>query len=200
MEGLSIEQIITTLGYIGIFSLMIINGIASFPSSQILYIISGYFIFTGDLNLILAAIAGALGNTIGNIVLYKIVEKKGLHYITKFSIFRESDIKKVQIVFRKKGSWFLFFGKLVPALKVLMPVVAAVGKMRFRLYVPIIFISSTVWALFFIGIGYFFGKNIDFFGRYALILIFVAFLLLSVFYKYMNSKSILDELEICDED
>lgn len=199
MFELSVEQIVVTLGYFGIFTMMITNGIASFPSSQILYIVSGYFIFTGNLSFFFVALVGALGNTIGNVILYKIVEKKGLHYITKFRLFPEREIKKVQIVFRKKGAWFLFVGKLVPALKVLMPVVAAIGKMKISLYIPIIFVSSYIWASFFIGIGYFFGEQTDFFGKYIIILIIVALVVLGMFYKYMNHKVIIKELEILEE-
>ena len=74
-EG-SIEQIIILSGYVGIFGLMILNGVFSFPSSQILYIISGYFVFTGSLSLMLVSVVGALGNTIGNTILFYLTRKK----------------------------------------------------------------------------------------------------------------------------
>lgn len=195
MLGLPLEQIIETLGYIGIFSLMIANGVMSVPSSQILYILSGYFVFTGNLVLLSVVFAGALGNTIGNIILYEVVKRKGLHYITKYALFKESDIRKVQIVFKRRGAWFLFVGKLIPALKVFMPIVAGVGRMKYSVYIPIIFASSFIWASFFVGIGYYFGKNTDFFGTYVIVLIFIAIIVLGIFYKYMNSKSILEEVE-----
>ena len=80
MFEISVENVIVTLGYIGIFGLMISNGVITLPSSQILYIITGYFIFTGELNFALASLMGALGNTIGNIILYELARKKGLEY------------------------------------------------------------------------------------------------------------------------
>ncbi|MCI0533046.1 hypothetical protein L0Y49_02380, partial [bacterium] len=73
----NIENIIIASGYIGIFALMIANGLLSFPSSQALYIIAGYFVFTEDLSLALVSLFGALGNTVGNIALYEIVRAKG---------------------------------------------------------------------------------------------------------------------------
>lgn len=191
----SIEQVIITLGYVGIFGLMISNGILGFPSSQFLYIISGFFIFTGELNLILVSLIGAIGNTIGNIILYEIVRRKGIAFITKFKIFPKREVQKVQAVFSKRGAWFVFIGKLLPAIKVFIPIVAGVGKMNRTYYIPIIFVSSVIWSLIFITIGFYFGKNIEFLGIYTIVLILIALIIVGIFYRYMNSKKILQEIE-----
>lgn len=190
-----IEHIIIVAGYFGIFGLMITNGIFSFPSSQILYIVSGYFVFTGDLNIFLVVICGALGNTIGNVILYYLVREKGLLYVTKLTLLPEKEIRKVQIVFAKRGPWFLFIGKMLPAVKVFMPIVAGIAKMNVVLFVPIILVSSSVWGFIFITIGYYFGKSSDFFGTYAVILLIFAVILVFFFYRYMNSHSVLKELD-----
>jgi len=190
----SIEQIIIAAGYLGIFGLMITNGVFSFPSSQILYIVSGYFIFTGDLNLHFVALAGTLGNTIGNTALFYLTREKGLKYITKLTLLPRREIDKVQIVFKKRGPWFLFIGKLLPAIKVFMPIVAGIGKMKTSIFVPIILVSSYIWSLIFISIGYYFGKSSDVFGIYAVILLIIAAILVFFFYKYMNSKEVAKEL------
>jgi membrane protein DedA with SNARE-associated domain len=174
---------------------MISNGFISFPSSQILYIIAGYFIFTGALNLPLVIIAGALGNTVGNIILYEVARRKGLHYLTKFQIFREREIKKVQAVFQKKGVWFLAVGKLVPALKVFVPIPAGLSKMNRSLYIPIILITSTIWTFPFLGIGYYFGKSSNVFGKYAVVMAIIAFIVGAVFYRFMNSEEVISEIE-----
>lgn len=191
----SIEHIVITLGYIGICSLMISNGIIGFPSSQILYIISGFFISTGDLNLALVSIIGALGNTIGNIILYEAVRAKGLSYITRFKIFPEREVRKVQIAVSKRGSWFIFAGKLLPAIKVFIPIVAGIGKMNRTIYIAIILISSYIWSLIFIAIGFYFGKNTDFLGVYVLVLIAISLIIVGIFYRYINSQGVLREVE-----
>jgi len=195
MSELSIEQIIVSLSYFGIFLLMISNGAVSFPSSQILYIITGYFIFTENLLLIPVIVAGALGNTIGNIILYELVRIRGFHYITKFQLFPEEIVRKVQVAFQKRGAWFVFIGKLIPALKVFVPIPAGLAKMNRALYTSIIFISSIIWTFPFIAIGYYFGKSSDVFGKYAIVLIIIALIVLTIFYKYINSEKIVREIE-----
>ena len=189
------ETIIVSFSYLGIFGLMITNGFISFPSSQVLYIIAGYFVFKDDLSLVAVIIVGTLGNTIGNIILYEVAREKGLHYLTKFQIFREKEIKKVQAVFQKKGAWFLAIGKLVPALKVFIPIPAGLAKMNRWLYGIIILITSALWSMPFLAIGYYFGKSSRVFGRYALVMTLIAFVVMAVFYKFMNSKEVVAEIE-----
>jgi len=194
MSQETIESIIALSGYAGIFLLMIANGLASFPSSQILYIICGYFIFTGYFALVPVIISGTLGNTVGNIILYELARAKGLHYITRWKIFPEREVKKVQMAFNKRGAWFLFVGKLLPAIKVFVPIPAGIAQMNRVLYISIIAVSSALWTLPFIAVGYYFGKNAHVFSVYAIVLLIVAFIVVTIFYRYMNSKEILSQV------
>lgn len=189
------EAIIMGFSYAGIFGLMIANGFISFPSSQILYILVGYFVGTGHLALIPASLAGALGNTIGNVLLYEAVRSKGLNYIKKFGVFRETDIQKVEMVFKKKGLWFLFIGKLLPAIKVFIPIPAGLGRVDRSVFASIMFTASWVWSFIFIAIGYFFGKGAGMWKSYGVILMAVAAVVVFLFYRYMNSSAITTELE-----
>lgn len=189
------EAIIVGFSYVGIFGLMIANGFLSFPSSQILYIIVGYFVGTGALSLLPASFSGALGNAIGNIMLYEAVRSHGIHYLAKFQFFREKDIKKVEIVFRKKGLWFLFVGKLLPAIKVFIPIPAAMGKVHRGKFGAIMFAASWVWSLIFIAIGYFFGKSAEVWKSYSVILLIIAGIIIFFFYRTLNSDDVLKEIE-----
>ena len=192
---MNIEAIILASSYLGIFGLMITNGFLSFPSSQILYIIVGYFIGTGTLSLVPAAIIGATGNTIGNIFLYEAVRKHGVRYLEKFQIFRKEDIRKVEIVFRKRGLWFLFVGKLLPAIKVFVPIPAGMGKVHRGKFGVIMFAASFIWSLIFIAIGYFFGKSSVTWKSYGIILTIVAGIVVFLFYRMLNAKEVLRELK-----
>jgi len=179
--------------------MMIANGVISFPSSQILYIITGYFIFTGDLHIALVVFCGALGNTIGCIILYEATRQKGLDYILKWKIFPQKKIQKIiqkiTVALHKKGLWFLFVGKFLPTIKVFIPIVAGIGNTRRELFIPLMFISSIIWTAPFLTIGYYFGKSSDLFGKYAVVMIFITVVIVGLFYKYINSKEVLDEIQ-----
>lgn len=191
----TIETVIAISGYFGIFVLMIANGAVSFPSSQVLYIIAGYFIARGDLFLAPVALVGALGNTVGNIILYELARTHGRTFIARMKIFPLRELAKVETAFRKKGAWFIFIGKLLPAIKVFVPIPAGLGKMSRLLFAILMFVASFIWSLAFIAIGYFFGKSSDLFGRYAIILAIVATVVILLFYRYINSTEVIREVE-----
>lgn len=192
---INIEMIITVAGYFGIFVLMISNGALSFPSSQVLYVIAGYFVAQEKLLLIPVLLVGALGNTIGNIILYELVRRHGRDFIVKFKLFPSRELEKVEMAFQKKGAWFIFIGKLLPAIKVFVPIPAGLGKMHRGLFALLMFVASSIWALGFITLGYFFGGTFKIFGPYALIPIVIAIIVVALFYRYLNSNEILSELK-----
>ena len=195
MTDIAIESLIQGGSYFAIFLLMIANGAVSFPSSQVLYIIAGYFIARGNLVLILVALVGALGNTVGNIILYELARAHGRTFIARMKIFPLRELAKVEHAFKKKGAWFIFIGKLLPAIKVFVPIPAGLGKMHRPLFAILMFVASFIWSLAFISIGYFFGKSSDLFGRYAIILAIVAAVVILLFYRYINSTEVVREIE-----
>lgn len=195
MTEITMETLIQGGSYFAILMLMILNGAVSFPSSQVLYIVAGYFIARGDLALFFVALVGALGNTVGNIILYELARKHGRAFIERMKIFPMRELAKVEHAFKKKGAWFIFIGKLLPAIKVFVPVAAGLGKFSRAIFAPLMFIASFIWALGFISIGYFFGKSSDLFGRYAIILVVVAVVVILLFYRYINSPAIVNDLE-----
>ncbi len=195
MTDITIETLIQGGSYFAIFVLMIANGAVSFPSSQVLYIITGYFVAQGDLALTLVALAGASGNTVGNIILYELARTHGRTFIARMKIFPLRELAKVETAFRKKGAWFIFIGKLLPAIKVFVPIPAGLGKMSRALFAFLMFIASFIWSLAFIAIGYFFGKSSDLFGNYAIILAIIAAVVILLFYRYINSAEVVREVE-----
>ena len=74
---------------------MMTNGIANLPSSQLLYLIVGYFISTGNLLFIPSLIAGTLGNTIGNIITFLLVKKYGKPLAQKLTLLDENKFENI---------------------------------------------------------------------------------------------------------
>ena len=192
---MSLESLLIQFGYGAILVFMITNGAASYPSSQLLYIIAGYFISTGDLAFLPVLILGALGNTIGNLILYEIAKRKGMTVLERFLFVPQKELRKVQILFNQNGAWFLFVGKLIPAIKALIPIPPGIAGMRKSIFLPIIAITSTIWALPFLGIGYFIGKNVETLGWYAAGVIAITMVFLYLTHRAMNSQKVLEKLE-----
>lgn len=167
-----------------------------YPPSQILYIIAGYFVSTGFFSFWFLVIAGTLGNIVGNVLIYEIARSRGISYIIrKFKIFPVKELKKVNIAFKRKGPWFLFLAKFISPLKVIACIAAGLGKMNRLIYFIITVVTCFIWACIFISIGYFFGKGAGLFKAYIPIVYIVAFIAMYFFFRYINSKEVIKELE-----
>ena len=191
---MDVENWILSFSYLGIFLLLIVNGIIGFPSSQIIYIIAGYFAYVGDLSFFWVVIIGGTAHAIGNIILYEVARQRGLEYILKFKIFPKKEIMKVDAVMRKKGWWFLVFGKFVNPIKIIIPIPCGMARMNRLLFGIIIWVTSVLWAVIFVSLGFYFGKTWDFAIYYGLIMLVLTVIIMAVFYRYMNSAEILKEV------
>jgi len=199
---MSIEQIILTFSYFGILALMVSNGFFSFPSSQILYLVAGYFAFTGDLNLFVVILIGALGHSLGNLIMYEVSRKHGIKYSVKFVKFffhfgnPEKEIKKFQLAFEKRSKFLLFVGKLVNPIKIFISIPAGIIKMNRFIFLIIVYITSAIWASIFTLIGFYWGKSYENFGFIGLGVLVIAIIVMTYFYKLMNSDEILKKLDL----
>jgi membrane protein DedA with SNARE-associated domain len=148
--------------YGAVFMLMLINGAFNSPSSQLLYIFVGYLVTKGELSILLLICFGALGNTIGNIFLYEVIKRTGYKYIRKFIKLTDERSLALQSLSQKSGFWYIFFGKLIPGIKVTVPIAAGMTTISpIKVYTAFL-LSSIVWASVFIGIGLLFGVNSQF--------------------------------------
>src|SRR5712664_3503644 len=79
-----IVAIISTLGYSGIVLLMAIESACIPLPSEIIMPFSGYLVSTGQMNLWLVAVAGAVGCVLGSLVAYSVGSKGGRPFIEKY--------------------------------------------------------------------------------------------------------------------
>lgn len=188
MFDIDLHQLILSFKYFGLLILLILNGTISFPSSQIIYLIVGYFVAVGKISLIPSIVIGATGNTIGNLIIYKIVSKYGVNAVRKYSYIDDVSLNHLHKKVEAKGLWFLFIGKLIPSVKVFVPIVAGLARIKMSEAIIIFFTSSLVWASAIISIGYFFGENITM-QSYATVMGIVGIIIATIFYlRFIKEK------------
>lgn len=170
---------------------MLTNGIGNFPSSQLLYIICGYFISTGNLLFIPAVIAGALGNTLGNIVTFLLVKKYEHSFARRLLMMDEATFSKVHgalhSTFTKRGLWYIFIGKLTPSVKAFIPVVAGLADTKTKITSFIFLIASFIWAVAITSLGYFFGEQITL-KSFATVSLLVGSIIIFIIYRNVSKK------------
>lgn len=188
---MDLDLIISNFSYIGIFALMLANGIINFPSSQILYVIVGYFVGTGTLSFAGSVIAGGLGNTLGNIIMFLLIKKYEKPLARKLLMMPVETFDKVHTAlhktFSERGMWWIFIGKLIPSVKSFIPVVAGLAQLRTPLVSFIFLVASLIWAAGVISIGYFFGKSASL-SYLPIVSLVIAVIVFSVVYKKFSKE------------
>jgi membrane-associated protein len=161
---MDLHTLIYSGSYAAIFVLMVANGVVNFPSSQILYLVVGYFVSTGNLVFGTAVLAGALGNTIGNFVAYSLIKKYEHPLARKLLMMNESTFSKIHSAladtFSRRGMWWLFVGKLTPSVKAFIPILAGLARTPALLTTFIFLSASLVWATGIIYLGKTFGEHV----------------------------------------
>lgn len=188
---IDLHTLVSSGSYLAIFLVMTANGAVNFPSSQIFYLIVGYFVGTGHFNFFYAVLFGALGNTLGNIIIYTLVQKYGHSFARKIVMLDEDMFRKIHgalhDTFSRRGMWWLFVGKLTPSVKAFIPLVAGLADTKKFPTYSIFLIASCVWAGTLIYLGKLFGENVSLSSFMAVSLV-VGLTILFVVYKNIAKK------------
>ncbi len=160
---------ISRMGYGGVVLLMAIESACIPLPSEIIMPFAGYLVYTGEMNLWLVALAGAVGCVLGSLVAYyagayggrPLVEKYG-----KYVLISLHDLDLADRWFQRHGSATIFIGRLLPVIRTFIAFPAGVARMnlwRFNLYT---FVGSYIWCLGLAWVGMKLGENWNTLGVY----------------------------------
>jgi membrane protein DedA with SNARE-associated domain len=149
-----IIAVISTLGYGGVVLLMAIESACIPLPSEIIMPFSGYLVSTGQFNLWLVGIAGAVGCVLGSIVAYYVGMYGGRPLIEKYGRFvliSHHDLDLADRWFGKYGEAIIFFSRLLPVIRTFIAFPAGIARMRMSRFIIYTFLGSLPWC---IGLAY----------------------------------------------
>lgn len=187
--GESFINLLLDVKYVGIFFAMLLNGMTEFPSSQIMYPIVGYYASLEELNVFIAIAAGALGNAVGNYLLFLLSLRYKDVILNKQNAETKEKVNNLVDKFSRHNKLWLVLGKLIPGVKTFIPVITAMLHIDKFLAFAIFLLGSTMWATIMIALGYYFGQSVRVSG-YVLIFPLIAFLLIALLVEKMLVKSL----------
>jgi membrane protein DedA with SNARE-associated domain len=151
-----IVQIIGSIGYAGIFLLMLLESCGFLIPSEIIMPFSGFLVATGGLSFWLVVLIGAIGNLSGSLLAYWISIKGGRPLIEKFGkyiLISTHDLDLADLWFKKRGKLTVFLGRCIPIVRTYISFPAGVAKMPIFQFSFYTFIGAAIWSILFTWLG-----------------------------------------------
>jgi membrane protein DedA with SNARE-associated domain len=155
---------ISALGYTGVALLMAIESACIPLPSEVIMPFSGYLVSTGQLNLWLVALAGAIGCVVGSIVAYYVGMYGGRAFVVrygKYLLISPHDVDIADHWFQKHGSITVFVGRLLPVIRTFIAFPAGVARMAMTPFIIYTFVGSYIWSYGLAYVGMKLGAHWD---------------------------------------
>jgi membrane protein DedA with SNARE-associated domain len=160
-----ITSLVSTYGYLGIFIAAFAETIFPPIPSELIFPLAGFVGFKSNFTYFetfLMASSGAVGATIGAIVIYLVSFKIGRIAIVKLGKYvfvNEKKIESAERWFEKYGVYAVFLGRMAPGVRELISVPAGIARMPFAKFVTFTFFGSLIWSVILVFLGYFLGDS-----------------------------------------
>lgn len=154
--------IIAAGGYPGIVLLMAIESACIPLPSEIIMPFAGYLVFKGQMNLYLAATAGAIGCNLGSIPAYELGKRGGRPLLLKYGkwlLIGEGEIDAADRFFARWGNGAVLIGRMLPAIRSFIAFPAGVARMPLVPFHIYTFIGSWPWCLGLAWLGMVLGEK-----------------------------------------
>ena len=155
---------ISALGYGGIILLMAIESACIPLPSEIIMPFSGYLVYTGELNLWIVSVAGAIGCVLGSLVAYWVGMHGGRPFIEKYGryvLISHHDLDLADRWFDRFGEVIVFASRLLPVIRTFIAFPAGVSRMNLKKFVIYTFLGSLPWCLGLAYVGQKLGEQWD---------------------------------------
>src|SRR3989338_9239698 len=168
--GLMSMNIISFLGYGGVFFLMILESMVFPIPSELIMPFAGFLIARGEMNFPLVIIFSTLGSLVGSLISYYIGKYGGNKVVLRFGKYMfldETDLMKTEKWFSEKGEKTVFISRFIPVVRHLISIPAGIGKMDLKKFCFYTIIGAACWNTFLAYMGFLLGKNWEIVKHYS---------------------------------
>lgn len=143
-----VTHIISAGGYAGIVALITLNSSGIPIPSEVILPFSGYLVYLGRFNLVLVAMAGAVGCNLGSAIAYWIGARGGRPLVERYGnwiLMSRHDLDRMSWFFGKYGSIAILAGRMLPVVQTFVAFPAGIARMprlRFHIYTTV---GSLIW-------------------------------------------------------
>ncbi len=157
-----VVELVATWGYAGVFVMMFVeSSFVPFPS-EVAMIPAGYLASQGQMNPVLAVLAGVGGSLCGALLNYQLAVRLGrpvLERMGRYLFLKPESFEAAERYFDKHGEVTTFVARLIPGVRQLISVPAGLARMnisRFLLYTGL---GAGLWSTILVILGYVAGAQ-----------------------------------------
>ena len=155
-------SVISSIGYFGVFLLMIMESMILPVPSELVMPFAGFLIASGEMNFWMIIIFATLGSLVGSLISYYLGKYGGNKLVLKYGnyfLLNEEHLKKTEKWFSKKGELTIFIGRFIPIVRHIISIPAGIGKMNLKKFMIYTLIGAGIWNAFLTYIGFILGNN-----------------------------------------
>ncbi len=165
MLGLDLDQLIQTVGYVGMFAIIFIEtGLLAgfFLPGDTLLLTAGVIAATGKLELPLVMLVCTLGSICGDQLGYFIGKTFGSKVFSrpKSRLFDPANVQKAKAFFDKYGMITIIVAQFIPVIRAFAPTMAGVSGVPYTKFLGLSVIGGVLWGAGLTSLGYFLGQVI----------------------------------------
>ena len=191
-----ITHFISSVGYTGVFILMMLESAALPVPSEVIMSFAGYLAYQGIFDIYVLTMVGAIGCTAGSVVSYYVGLKGGRPMIQKYGkyvLINTHHMELAETWFTKYGDSAVFFSRLLPVVRTFISLPAGVGRYSINKLIIFSFVGSLPWcfALAYVGLrlGPFWTDIIGLFNKLDIVIIgAIIFIVIHLVIKSRNAE------------
>ena len=160
--GVFAIQVISAIGYLGVFVLMVMESMVIPIPSELVLPFAGFLISRGDFSFVGVVAASSLGSITGSLISYSMGRYGGNPFVLKFGkyvLLDAEDLRKAERWFERRGEYTIFLSRFVPVVRHLISIPAGIGKMDLKRFSIYTLAGATAWNFILTYAGYFLGEH-----------------------------------------
>ena len=168
-----ITQFISSIGYLGVFFLMVLESAVMPVPSEVVMPFAGYLAFITKFNIFYIVLAGTVGNLVGSLIAYYAGLHLGRGFVLrygKYILLKRNHLLLTEKWFKKYGDKIIFFSRMLPVVRTVISLPAGIGRMNLKKFIIYTFVGSVPWNFALAYMGYWLGKRWEIILSYSRIL------------------------------
>lgn len=158
----AVQDIVVSLGYTGLFLLIVLESTMVPIPSLLVMPFAGYLASKGEFSLPVILVINSTAALTGSSLSYWLGAAGGkplLMRYGKYMFIRPKDIEKTEAYFAKHGGKTIFIGRFLPVVRHLISIPAGIARMPLPSFLTLTFCGATLWGGGLMVLGYQLGSN-----------------------------------------